>query len=188
MVHKLTPELLLSAPRRSPGVPNAKGSQLLYTVSTHSFEEEDENDDPGKTKKELWIMDVASGGASHITSDDKAHDAHWIPGTNDQIIYLLDGEKGETKVMTARNGDLPSQHTLMKVIDAPVANLKVKLLENGNVIFVVTGLVGPDGSLFNEKTAKKKKSTGRIFDTPNVRAVSEFFYSLNSLPSLPLAL
>lgn len=30
---KFTPEVLLSAPRRSPGVPNATGELVLYTVS-----------------------------------------------------------------------------------------------------------------------------------------------------------
>lgn len=30
---KFTPEILLSAPRRSPGVPNATGELVLYTVS-----------------------------------------------------------------------------------------------------------------------------------------------------------
>lgn len=30
---KFTPEVLLSAPRRSPGVPNPSGTKALYTVS-----------------------------------------------------------------------------------------------------------------------------------------------------------
>jgi hypothetical protein len=30
---KFTPEVLLSAPRRSPGVPNSTGELVLYTVS-----------------------------------------------------------------------------------------------------------------------------------------------------------
>jgi hypothetical protein len=35
---QFTPEVLLSAPRRSAGVPNANGSYVLFTVSSYSFE------------------------------------------------------------------------------------------------------------------------------------------------------
>lgn len=34
---KFTPEVLLSAPRRSPGVPNATGELVLYTVSENAM-------------------------------------------------------------------------------------------------------------------------------------------------------
>lgn len=34
---KFTPEVLLSAPRRSPGVPNATGELVLYTVSEEAI-------------------------------------------------------------------------------------------------------------------------------------------------------
>lgn len=35
---KFTPEVLLSAPRRSPAVPNAKGTKALFTVSRIEYE------------------------------------------------------------------------------------------------------------------------------------------------------
>lgn len=34
---KFNPEVLLSAPRRSPGKPNSDGTQVLYSISTYSF-------------------------------------------------------------------------------------------------------------------------------------------------------
>lgn len=36
---KLTPEVLLAAPRRSPGIPNATGELILYTVSWTDVDE-----------------------------------------------------------------------------------------------------------------------------------------------------
>ena len=119
-------------------------------------------------------MSVDNGHSMHLISDDKVHDALWIPGTNDQILYLLDGENGKTLLKAARTGDLPGQHSLLIEFDAPVANLKLKMLSNGTIAFAVTGLVGADGKLYNEEVVGKKKSTARIFDTPNVRCVSVF--------------
>lgn len=34
---KFNPEVLLSAPRRSPGKPNSDGTKVLYSISTYSF-------------------------------------------------------------------------------------------------------------------------------------------------------
>jgi hypothetical protein len=33
--NRFTPEVLLSAPRRSPGAPNSTGELVLYTVRSH---------------------------------------------------------------------------------------------------------------------------------------------------------
>jgi hypothetical protein len=57
---KFTPEVLLSAPRRSAGVPNSNASKILYSVSTYSFTDH-------AKKSEIRILDVETQQTSLVT-------------------------------------------------------------------------------------------------------------------------
>lgn len=164
-VQKLNAETLLGAPRRGVAVPNHNGSLALYTLSTHNF-------DDGKTRKEVRVADLTSDGvpSRQLSDDDKVHDAVWIPGTNN-VVYLKSGDKGATKAFVANAGHVDAEHYVVGEFDAPIANLKLKRLDDGGVVFVVTGLVGPNGELYNEE-AVEKRSTARVFDTAQIRVVS----------------
>ncbi|KAH0443844.1 oligopeptidase family protein [Colletotrichum camelliae] len=164
---QFTPEVLLSAPRRGPAVPSPDGSLILYTQSAHSF-------DDNKTLKEVRLMAVESGASEQLADDDRVHDAQWIPGTSTDIIYLKSGDKGTTQIWIADGADPAKEHYVAAEYDAPISALKVKALADGSVAFVVAGLVGPDGGLFNDK-ADEKKSTGRIFDDYHVRVWNELY-------------
>lgn len=167
-VQKLTAETLLSAPRRSPAVPNRNGTLALFTVSTHMF---------GKgTANEVRVMDIKTGSSQQLSTDEKVHDALWIPGTDDQVIYLRSGDGGNTQVFVASAKDTERKHDMVAELKAPVAHLKLKLFKDGSVVFVVTGLVGENGELYNEEVVARK-STARVFDTPNVRMVRPPFQS-----------
>lgn len=163
-VENLTAKTVLEAPNYSPPVPNANGTQGLFTVSTYDFES-------GKPTQQLRVFDLAGRGVATIASGENVHDAQWIPGTHDEILYLQSDDKGKTQVKVARTGDLPGDHDWVMQVDAPIANLKLKLLREGQVAFVFTGLVGDDGQLFNEEAVEKKDSA-RVFDTTYVRTVS----------------
>ena len=163
-VENLTAKTVLEAPNYSPPVPNANGTQGLFTVSTYDFAS-------GKHTQNLKVIDLAGRGVSTIASGENIHDAHWIPGPHDEILYLQSDDKGKTQVKIARTGDLPGDHDWVRQIDAPIANLKLKLLKEGQVAFVFTGLAGDDGELFNEEAVEKKNSA-RVFDTSYVRTVS----------------
>lgn len=163
-IQKLKPETLLSSPHRSVALPNPTGTHLLYTVSTHSFQ----ND---STFNELRVMDIRTGGTKQIVSDDNVHDAQWLPGPLDLIIYLRDDEEGRTEVKIANTGDLPWAHRLVTTLAGRVGNLKIRWMNDGTFVLVMTGLVGDDGELWNEKK-EVKKTSGRIFVTPQVRVVS----------------
>ncbi|KAL0930556.1 oligopeptidase family protein [Colletotrichum truncatum] len=166
---EFTPEVLLSAPRRGDAVPSPDGSLILYTQSTYSFED-------GKTLKEVRVMDIKTGASEQLTDDDKVHDAQWLPRTNTNVIYLKSGDKGTTQIWIADGADPAKEHYVAGEYDAPIAALKVKALADGSVAFVVAGLVGPDGGLFNDQ-AEEKKSTGRIFDDYRVRVWNELYKS-----------
>ena len=51
--------------------------------------------------------------------------------------------------------------------------LRVKPVGGGGIAITVVGLAGEDGGLYNEKTAPKKASTGRVYDNFRVRVVSD---------------
>jgi hypothetical protein len=90
---KFTPEVLLSAPRRSTGLPNSKGSKVLYSVSTYSFAEHSK-------KSETRILDVESQTTSLITDDSNAGDVAWLDDEN--IVLLVGGKEGVTDVMVGK--------------------------------------------------------------------------------------
>lgn len=159
---KLTPETLISAPRRSAAVPNADGTLALFTESTHEF---------GKgTTTELRVLSIQSNTSVELTDEEGVHDAHWIPGTTDEIVYLKSGDKGITQVIVASGNDVGKDRYVAATFNAPLGNLKLRTVDDG-IAFVVTGLIGDDGGLYNEMVVEKHSSV-RVFDKPAVRFVS----------------
>jgi hypothetical protein len=90
---KFTPEVLLSAPRRSAGVPNATATKVLYSVSIHSFEEQ-------KTTSEIRILDVVTQQSIAVTTSKEASDPKWL---DDETVLLLNSIKGgKTEVLIGK--------------------------------------------------------------------------------------
>jgi hypothetical protein len=92
---KFTPEVMLSAPRRSAGIPNADGSKVLYSVSAYSFAEHSK-------KSEIRVLDVKTQETTLVTDDAAASDKLWI---GDSIIVLFSGEDGVTEVRIGKAVD-----------------------------------------------------------------------------------
>lgn len=97
---KFTPEVLLSAPRRSEGIPNSDASRVLYSVSTYSFEEHTK-------KSEIRILDVASQQTTLVTDNKTASDPVWLD--DDTIILLKSGENGATSVVVGKADNFDSE-------------------------------------------------------------------------------
>lgn len=177
---KLTAEALLSAPRPSPPITNDDGTLGVYTVSTHTF--------GGETIKEVRVMDMETGSSRQLSADDKIHTVNWIPGSLEEVVYLRTEEKGRTKVFVANARHVSRQRYEIAELDAPIANVKLEQLDGELVAFVFTGLVGPDGNLFNDE-AVERKSTARVFDTCNIRVVcthaTPISFALLYTPPLP---
>jgi len=89
-----TPEVLLSAPRRSSGVPNHDGSSILYSVSEHSFEEH-------KTTKQIKVLDAKTNESKIVTDVEGASEPKWLCGEGDDglVIMLTKGEQGKTDIV-----------------------------------------------------------------------------------------
>lgn len=167
-VQKLTAGALLAAPRRGPAVPSPDGRLALYSLSTHHFGD--------KTIHEIKVMNIESQKSFLITADDGAHDAVWVPGTSD-VLFLKQLDDGRTQVVYAAgeansfDENVTKEQYIVAEIESPTASLKLKPLDDGSVIFAVTGLVNKDGHLHNEVTQTAQVSAARIFDGARVRTV-----------------
>ena len=166
-----TPEVMLSAPRRSTGVPNALGTKVLYTTSSYNFKTH------SKTS-ELHVLEVKSGACLVLAKDEDISDLNCLDDAGTAFVCLQSGANGGTNVCigdatwTVRPDDAWSKrHYVAGTIDAPAGNLKiVRLDEEGREFaFVVSAQAKKDGCLFNPEKAKKTHSTGRLYDSLYVR-------------------
>jgi len=169
-----TPEVLLSAPRRGPAIPNHDGTLALYSVSTYSFNDHE-------TTKEIRILDIKSGSSILFTDDSEAHDAQWLGDGTNAIMWLQSGANSITSLMIG-DGDEPAKASYTAdVILAPFSNLKLKPLADGTIACIMTGLATPEGSLYNEETAEKPKSSARIYDKLHVRYWNKYIIPQRSV-------
>ncbi|KAI8316222.1 Dipeptidyl-peptidase 5 [Colletotrichum sp. SAR11_59] len=154
---KFTPEVLLSAPRRSPGVPNPSGSKVLYTVSTYSFESH------SKTAQ-TRVLDVQSGHSTLLYEDQSYNDATWI--SDQEIVLLRSGEKGTTSLVL---GNITEPVKEIRNFEGSLSSLKVKRLSDNEVAIALCVLTTPSGAMYNPAAEKKQLSSGKIYSSLFVR-------------------
>lgn len=90
---KFTPEVLLSAPRRSAATPNAAGTLALFSVSTYSFQSH------SKTS-EIRVLDLKTGQSELLSDGLTASEPTWL-GDHNLVLWLKGGEKGTTGLVVA---------------------------------------------------------------------------------------
>ncbi|ORY09450.1 dipeptidyl-peptidase-like protein V precursor [Clohesyomyces aquaticus] len=157
---KFTPEVLLSAPRRSTGSPNSSGSRILYSASIYSFVEHSK-------KSEIRILDVESQQTALITDDSSASDPHWL---GDYLVLLLHGgDDGTTSVRVGGVNDFSKSSYVAGTIPGPAGNVKVVALEDGEFAIALTGKATPSGDFFNPEKARKPHTTGKLYKSMFVR-------------------
>lgn len=105
--------------------------------------------------------------------DEKVTNVVWVGHDNHTLLCLSQGEGGHTWVKTVDVGSPSAEPTIVACIEAPVSDLKVKVLQDGSVAFVVVGLVDADGSLYNKEHHSTSHSA-RVTDSINPRVVSGF--------------
>ncbi|KAI1310437.1 prolyl oligopeptidase [Xylaria venustula] len=159
IINKFTPEILVSAPRRGPAIPNDDGTLVLYTESTHQI--------GGRTRKEFYVLDVVTGLSRRILGDDQAYEPTWLGDGTNTMIYLKSGGMGVTFLLTINVDSSPLEPFLAGHIRAPVRCLKTKALDDGTLAFSVLGCVDTDGTLLN--TDSRKIHGGRIYFSSRLR-------------------
>ena len=91
--NKFTPEVLLSAPRRSAAIPNFDGTLALFTVSTYSFQSHSK-------ASEIRVLDIKTGQSKILSNDLNASEPTWMLDEN-LVLWLKGGEKGTTELVLA---------------------------------------------------------------------------------------
>ncbi|PBP24566.1 prolyl oligopeptidase [Diplocarpon rosae] len=158
---KFTPEVLLSAPRRSAATPNADGTLALFTVQTWSFQSHSKS-------VEIRVLDVKTGQTKVLTEDKKNSEPTWL-GEKNLVLWLRAGEKGTTGLVLGDAENLEKKPEEIATFNGAVENLKVTHLDSDTIALVVTGLATPSGELYNADNAEKPLTTGRIYNKLFVR-------------------
>jgi pre-mRNA-splicing helicase BRR2 len=87
---------LITAPRRSPAIPNAAGTHALYTLSTYDL-------DAHKEIKEIKIINLLDGSNTLISSDSGDKDPQWL-GRLNKILYLRSKDNDEAELWISSPG------------------------------------------------------------------------------------
>ncbi|KAL8969995.1 MAG: hypothetical protein Q9197_004055 [Variospora fuerteventurae] len=162
---KFTPEVLLSAPRRSAAVPDHSGRLAVYTVSTYSFESH------AKTS-EIRVLDITSGQSILITNDKTASEPNWLGDTN-KLLWLKEGEKGHTELVQGRVDKIGDTHVAGS-LSGSVSNVKLQSLGPAKIAIAFTGKACPNGTLYNKEDEPKSYTTARLYDRTMVRHWDEY--------------
>ena len=160
VAEKFTPEVLLSAPRRSPASPNSAGTLAVYTVSTYSFESH-------KKTSEIKVLDISSGIDSLITNAEGTSEPNWL-GSGNELLWLEPGDKGQTQ-MVVGNADAVGTSYIAGSLPAAISDVKLKVLDADRISIVVSAKANPDGSLYSKEDEPKKYSTGMLYESIMVR-------------------
>lgn len=158
---KFTPEIMLSAPRRSSASLNSAGTLAVYTVSTYSFESH-------KKTSEIKFLDVSSGTQSLVTNAEGTSEPNWLGGGN-EILWLKSlGENGHTQLIVGSADEVGTCY-IAGLVPAPISDVKLKALDDDRIAIVVSAKAKPDGSLYEKEDEPKKYSTGMLYESLMVR-------------------
>ncbi|KAF2473561.1 uncharacterized protein BDR25DRAFT_301803 [Lindgomyces ingoldianus] len=155
----ITPEQMLSAPRRSEAVPNPAGTIAFFSVSQYSFDEQ-------SSSSAYKLLDLESGNITHFAlNSSEVNEIMWIPGSETGIIYINATNEETPGGVSLWIGDAlnPSESTLVASLDAPFSGLKVANTSSGDLHFLVNSLAYPNGTAYNAELAPTPRNTGRLY-------------------------
>ncbi|EEY18759.1 dipeptidyl-peptidase V [Verticillium alfalfae VaMs.102] len=152
---KFTPEVLLSAPRRSSAVPNPSGNKALYTVSSYSFQTH------SKTSQ-IRVIDVHSGHSTLLYEDGSYSEPTWI--SDKDILFFKSGDKGSTSLMLGHSG-LPQVVQEIRNFDGSLSNLKAYRLSDEEVAIVCSAPTTLSGAMYHPSSESKALSSAKTYST-----------------------
>ncbi|KAF2096610.1 dipeptidyl-peptidase-like protein V precursor [Rhizodiscina lignyota] len=158
--NRLTPELMLGAPRRSPGLLNSNGSLILHNVYEYSFAEH-------KGSTDIRVLDVETGDITVVTKPDSVISPQWLGA--DHLLYLAPTEEGTTKVVVGSISDFDDDSYVAGVINGIAGTAKIKKLDHHSYLFAISAQAKPDGSLVNPLEKTTRHHEGRLYDSIYVR-------------------
>ncbi|EEH21652.1 hypothetical protein PABG_03868 [Paracoccidioides brasiliensis Pb03] len=159
----MTPEQMISAPRRSEAVPNPSGKFAFFSLSQYSFEVH-------KTVKTEWnLLDLESGQTSLLTNDPDVSEIIWLGEKDTSVLYI----NGSTNSEVAGGVELwasdvtnfgKGSHKVAS-FGGRLQGLKAVITKHGDINFLLYGQSTSDGKLYNPTLAPKQLSSARIYDS-----------------------
>lgn len=89
---KFTPEVMISAPRRQPGIPNHDASLILYTTTSYSFKTHD-------STTEIRVLHAKSEESLLVERHKKSSDPVWLDGYSHEMALLRGAEDDTTQLI-----------------------------------------------------------------------------------------
>lgn len=160
-----TPDVLLSAPRRSPAVPDPDGNLAVYSVSTYSFE-------ANKKTTEIKVISISSAQSNLIANDENISEPNWLEDST-ELLWLKKGDNGTTKLVVGKV-DKVGETYVAGILPGGISNLKLKSMGPGRMAVALTGKSWPNGTLYNQEQEPKRRSTARLYDSTMVRHWDEY--------------
>ncbi|KAI1345167.1 prolyl oligopeptidase [Xylariaceae sp. FL0016] len=162
MATKFTPEVLLSAPRRSAGVPNCTGKVALYTVSQYSFESHSKS-------YAIKALDIASGHSTLLYENPAYTEPTWISET-DFVFVNNSGDAESACSLCMADASKPGSHPfVLKTFKSAISNLKAKPVGGGTVALACTALTTASGEMYDAVSDTKPHSSARVYSELFVR-------------------
>ncbi|BDD61071.1 putative dipeptidyl-peptidase 5 [Monascus purpureus] len=163
-VWAITPEKLLSAPRRGEAIPNPSGDVAVFSTSKYSFKEHESSS--------WWsLLDLKTGSTSLLTNDSDVSEITWL-GTDDSTILYINSTNahipGGVELWVTSVSDFENGYKAAS-LEAPFSGLKSVITESGDVHFVAYTKSYPNGTAYNEELATPPLSSARIYDSIYVR-------------------
>ncbi|KAL8761988.1 MAG: hypothetical protein Q9184_001935 [Pyrenodesmia sp. 2 TL-2023] len=165
---KFTPDVLLSAPRRSSAISDPSGKYAVYTVSTYSFESHDKT-------SEIRVIDLASGQSTLVTNDRSASEPNWL-GNATGLLWLKKGEKGATDLVFGSLDKIDESY-IAGNLPGSISNVKLKALGAEKIAIAFTGKAWPNGTLYNKEKKPKRYTSARLYDRTMVRHWDQYVTS-----------
>ncbi|KAF7588419.1 putative dipeptidyl-peptidase 5 [Aspergillus hancockii] len=160
----LTPEGLISAPRRSEAVPNPSGDIAFFSQSQYSFETH-------KTTSAWNVLDLKSGDIKLLTDDSSVSEILWL-GSDDSTVLYVNGTNadipGGVELWVSDVNDFANGYKAASLA-APYSGFKIVTTDSGDVRFVAYAESYANGTAYNEELAAKPLSSARIYDSIYVR-------------------
>ncbi|KAL5333190.1 putative dipeptidyl-peptidase 5 [Aspergillus crustosus] len=158
----LTPEQLISAPRRGEAIPNPSGKTAIFTTSQYSFEEH--------ASSSWWsLLDVRSGNITVLTDDSNVSEVVWL---DDSTILYINGTNSQTpggvELWVSDLKGFPSGYKAAS-LPAAFSGLKAVTTKSGDINFALYAQSYRNGTAYNAELAPTPLSTARIYDSIYVR-------------------
>ncbi|KAL4757292.1 dipeptidyl peptidase DppV [Aspergillus foveolatus] len=158
----LTPEQLISAPRRSEAIPNPSGNVAVFSSSQYSF-------DTHESSSAWNLLDLRSGKITPLTNDSNVSEIVWL---NDSTLLYINGTNaqipGGSELWISGLSNFPSGYKAAS-LPASFSGLKAVTTKSGDINFVAYAQSYRNGTAYNEELAETYLSSARIYDSIYVR-------------------